>query len=133
MASVVGIHERVALAERGIHKRVALAERGIRERVALYKLGILDQVVLAVQGTFQAAQGKEQRAGSRELQGRVPVAEDLHTVSNRRLEGVQKVVYLLLDDSKVAATRRIPGGSQTWTCRLTGSCVIHNKSDTYYY
>lgn len=120
-ALVVGIGEGAAPAVRGIRTRVALAERGIRSRVAPAELGILVQVVQAVGGTFQAAPGKEPRAGSR-LQDRVQVVFDLHTVNNRRLEGVQKAVDHQLDDLKAAATRRSLGGSLTWTWRLTGSC-----------
>lgn len=119
---VVGIGEGAAPAVRGIRTRVALAERGIRSRVAPAELGILVQVVQAVGGTFQAAPGKEPWAGSRELQGRVQVVVDLHTVNNHRLEGVQKAVDHQLDDLKSAATRRSLGGNLTWTWRLTRSC-----------
>lgn len=77
-------------------------------------VGSLDQVVLAVGGTFQAAPGKGQMAGSRELQGRVQAEDYLHMWSNHRLEEARKAVHQH-EDSKSAPTRRSLGGSLIWT------------------
>lgn len=73
---------------------------GILDRDVLDVVDTLDRGVLAVRGTFQAAQGKEQKAGSRELQGRVQAVVDRYMESNCRLEGVRKAVHPELEDLK---------------------------------
>lgn len=96
---------------------------GTRGRVAPVAVGTLGQVVLAAGGTFQAVPGRGQRAGGRELQGRVQAGDDLHTQSNRRPEGVRKGSHLHLGDLKAGETRRSLGGSQIWTWRLRDTCM----------
>lgn len=86
--------------------------------------GTPDRAVLAVGGTFQAAPGKGQRAGSKELQGGDQAADVLHMESIRRLE-----VVLKAENSAAAATRCSPGGSLTSTCRLRYSCVTHTHPE----
>lgn len=89
---------------------------GIPDQAVPDVLGILDRESLAAGGTFPAALGKGQRAGGRELRGRVRAVGDLHTAGNCKLEGVRRAENHHPDGSKAAATRRSPAGSLTWTC-----------------